>query len=101
MALFVDAATTRLIMLALNRDHGFDVRVRLVVKYLEILVTIIKQALGMSFYGQTWQRQKIAAELLVRLLEMIGVKMTITASPDEIAYGQAGLLRQHMREQRV
>jgi hypothetical protein len=39
--------------------------------------------------------------LLVRLLEVIGVQVAITAGPDEIADAEVALLRQHMRQQRI
>ena len=55
ITLFVDAATMMLIM-ALDRNRGFDVRVRLVIENVEVFELVIENAIGFATDGQLWQR---------------------------------------------
>jgi hypothetical protein len=48
-----------------------------------------------------WQRERLAGELLVDLLEVVQVEVAVAAGPDEVADVEVALLREHVREQRV
>ena len=45
--------------------------------------------------------EELALQLLVCLLEVIPIQMAITTGPDEIANTEVGLLREHVRQQRI
>lgn len=58
---------------------------RLVIKNFEILIVIVKDTIWPALDRETRQRERLAAQLLVGLLEVIGVQMAVTSRPDEIA----------------
>src|SRR5580700_7428035 len=85
----------------LHRHRRLDGRVMLVVHELKVLVLVIENARRAVIDHEPGQRQWRAAELLVRLLQMVEVQVAVTAGPDELARLQIALLREQMREQRV
>lgn len=76
-------------------------RVRFVADQLEILETEGEQILhlGVELHGR--QRQRLAGQLQVGLFQVVGVKVAVTARPDELAGLQAADLRDHQRQERI
>ena len=81
----------------LDRDCGFDVRMRFVIQDLEVVESVVEDTVRPAFDRETRQRQNLAAELFVGLFQMIGIKMAITSGPDEITDSKISLLCQHVR----
>lgn len=50
---------------------------------------------------QLRERERVTAELLLHLLEVIRVDVRVAARPDEVTHLQSGLLRHHVRQQCV
>ncbi len=69
----------------LYRDRRLDRGVRTVADDLEVVVAILEQARGPPLDHELRQRQRLARELLVRLLEVVQVQVAIAAGPDELA----------------
>ena len=83
----------------LNCYRRLDGRMRLVIHDLEIPELIFKDGAWLSFNVQLWQRKRLARQLKPGLLEVIGIKMYVTAGPDKISGKQVALLRKHIRQQ--
>src|SRR5580765_2392118 len=84
-----------------DRDRRPDMRLCFVAADVEIVESIVKNAVRLALDGQLRKRAGRARELLFDLLHVVGEQMTIAASPDEVADLESGLLRDHMREQGV
>ena len=67
----------------------------------EILIGIAVNRAWFSRQNKARQRLRLARQLQPRLIHMVGIKMAITARPDELPHFQSRLLRQHMSEQRI
>src|SRR4029077_18248241 len=82
--------------------HGrLDGRVMLVVHDLKVFIVVIKNCGWPTRQVELRQCQRHSRQLLVDLLEMVGVQVTVAAGPDEFAHLEVALLRQHVREQRI
>src|SRR5690606_25397022 len=91
------AAAARRSRPASDRDRRLDRRVRVIAQELEVLVAVREQALRPALDREPRQRQRLAAELLVGLTQVVHVQMTIAAGPDQLAGTKVGLLRDHVR----
>ena len=64
---------------------------------LEVLELVVEQARGLALDHELRQRQRLARELLLRLLEVVQVQMAVAARPHELAGLEIRLLRHHVR----
>ena len=70
--------------LLLDRDRGFDTRVRVVVIDDDVLAHEIIDLLLVTRKDERWVRTRFTCELLLYLVEMVGVDVRITSRPDEV-----------------
>ena len=84
-----------------DRDRCLDVRMGLVADQLEVLEAEVEQILHLGIQLHARQRQRLAGQLQVGLLQVVGVQVAIAAGPDELARLQAGDLRHHQGQQSV
>src|SRR5947209_9005765 len=82
-----------------NGDRRRDVRMRFVILQSEIVGFVAEQPLSPVLDHQARQFAWLTRELQPRLIEMVGIEMTIAAGPDEHAGVEAALSRQHVREE--
>ena len=76
-------------------------RVRFVVQDFEVFELVVENAFGTTLDCQPGQRQWLALQLFVGLLEVVAVKVAIAARPDEIADTEVRMLSEHMGQKRV
>ena len=74
---------------------------RVITRYLEILITVVEQAVRPASDNQRWKFERCARQLLARLLQMVQLQMHIGPAPDQLTRIQIALLRHHMRQQRI
>lgn len=74
---------------------------RFVANQFEVLEAEGEQVLHVRIELHGRQRQRLAGQLQVGLLQVIGVQMTVAAAPDELARLQVADLRHHQRQQRI
>src|SRR5690606_14591326 len=82
-----------------DRYRRLDVRMRLVADQLEILEAEAEQVLHLRVELHRRQRQRLAGQLQIGLLQVVGVQMAVTAAPDELARREVADLRHHQRQQ--
>ena len=82
-------------------DRRFDGRVRIVADQFKILELEVVYVFHRRIQFHLRQRTRLARELQLRLLKMIGVEMQVAKGVDEVARLQSANLRDHQREQRV
>lgn len=85
----------------LDCDSSLDTRMGFIAENLEILELVIEQRGWLSAQGKSRQRQRRPGKLLSRLFEVIEIKVTVAASPDEITDIEVRLLRDHVRQQGI
>src|SRR4051812_20755618 len=73
----------------------------LVVHELEILERVIEDRGRTADEIELRQRERYARELLVPLLQVVGVQMAVPAGPYEVTDVEIALLGEHVREQRI
>lgn len=82
-------------------DGRLDAGMGVITLDLEILELVIEDGVRFALDHQGRQRARLAGELQRSLLHVVGVKMHITASPDEVTHFQIALLGHHMGQQGV
>lgn len=78
-----------------------DGGMRIVIKYLKVLESIIENRGWLSLDDQFGQRSRLARELFAHAVDLIEVDVAIAAGPDEISRFKITLLRHHMGEQSI
>ncbi len=68
---------------------------------LEIVEAVVEQRVRLALDDQLRQRARLARQLQLDLLHMVGVQVAIAPSPDEVAHFQARLLRHHVGQDRI
>src|SRR5204863_9236895 len=86
---------------ASDRDRRFDRRMRIVLAQDEILEAEIANVFYLWVQFHPRQRPAVPGKLLVRLFQMVPVKMEIAESVNEFARLEIADLRDHHREQRI
>jgi len=73
----------------------------LIIHDFEILELVLEQRIGLALDHKPWKRIRSAAQLEVRLLNMVEIQVRIAAGPDKVARFEIALLRDHVGEQCV
>src|SRR5690606_14195187 len=68
---------------------------------LEVLEAITEDVFRLAMDLQCRQRQRLATQLQLRLLQMITVEMSVAPGPDEVAHFKITLLGDPVGQQRI
>src|SRR5690606_36080723 len=84
-----------------DRHRSLDMGVGLIAFEREVIEGEGEQVLDLRVQPHGRQREGLAAQLQVSLLDMVGVQVAVTAGPDELTGLQIAYLCHHQGQQRV
>ena len=79
----------------------FDVRVRVVVCQLEVLVAETEDILYVGVDNHAWQRARSACQLQLCLLQMVKIEVCVAGGVNEVTALEACYLCHHLQQQSV
>lgn len=84
-----------------DRDRRLDAGVRVVVLHRDVVEFELVDLGDGGVEPEGRQRTRLACQLQVRLLDVVGVEVTVTTRPHEVTHAKPGYLGDHVRKQRV